>query len=75
MAVGVTLVLLLPAFTLPVIALWFGGDDGWRYAIGLTGVLSLLFSFIYYANVSDTPKGSTYFPPEKPRRVRSDQQR
>ncbi|MEQ3763383.1 MAG: NarK family nitrate/nitrite MFS transporter [Alcanivorax sp.] len=52
------------AFTLPVIALWFGGDDGWRYAVGITGILSLLFSFVYYFNVTDTPKGSTYFKPK-----------
>lgn len=49
------------AFTLPTLALWFGGDDGWRYAIGTTGVLALIFSVIYFLNVSDTPKGSTYF--------------
>lgn len=52
------------AFTLPVIALWFGGDDGWRYAVGVTGALSLIFSVIYYKNVTDTPKGSTYFKPK-----------
>ncbi|AHK16079.1 MULTISPECIES: NarK family nitrate/nitrite MFS transporter [Thalassolituus] len=52
------------AFTLPVIAIWFGGDEGWRYAIGLTGLMSLLFSVVYYMNVSDTPKGSTYFKPK-----------
>ncbi|WP_317932387.1 NarK family nitrate/nitrite MFS transporter [Halioxenophilus sp. WMMB6] len=52
------------AFTLPTLALLFGGDDGWRYAIGCTGFMSLIFSFIYYRNVSDTPKGSTYFRPK-----------
>ena len=52
------------AFTLPTVALLFGGDDGWRYAIGITGVMSFIFGFIYYANVSDTPKGSTYFRPK-----------
>ncbi len=52
------------AFSLPVIALWFGGDDGWRYAVATTGVMSLLFSAVYYFNVSDTPKGSTYFKPK-----------
>ncbi len=52
------------AFSLPVVALWFGGDDGWRYAVGVTGILSLLFSVIYYMSVSDTPKGSTYFKPK-----------
>ncbi|WP_430462370.1 NarK family nitrate/nitrite MFS transporter [Thalassolituus sp. LLYu03] len=52
------------AFTLPVLALVLGGDDGWRWAIGLTGVMSLAFSFVFYFNVSDTPKGSTYFRPK-----------
>lgn len=51
------------AMSLPTIALMFGGDDGWRYAVGITGLLSLLFSFIWYFNVTDTPKGSTYFKP------------
>jgi MFS transporter, NNP family, nitrate/nitrite transporter len=52
------------AICLPSIALWFGGDHGWRYAIGATGALSLVFSIIWYLNVSDTPKGSTYFKPK-----------
>ncbi|MDO7085988.1 NarK family nitrate/nitrite MFS transporter [Pseudocolwellia sp. AS88] len=53
------------AMTLPSIALLFGGDDGWRYAVALTGLLSLAFSLIWYANVNDTPKGSTYFKPKQ----------
>lgn len=53
------------AFTLPVVALAFGGEDGWRYAIAATGILSFVFGVIYYVNVSDTPKGSTYFKPKK----------
>lgn len=52
------------AFTLPALALWVGGDDGWRYAIAATGVLCLIFSVIWYANVSNTPQGSTYFRPK-----------
>ena len=52
------------AFTLPTIALWFGGDDGWRYAIMITGVICFLFSFVYYFSVTDTPKGATYFKPK-----------
>ncbi|UIJ43077.1 NarK family nitrate/nitrite MFS transporter [Vibrio kanaloae] len=51
------------AFTLPTLALAFGGEDGWRYAVGITGVMSLAFSFVFYNNVTDTPKGSTYFKP------------
>ncbi len=53
------------AMTLPTLALLYGGEDGWRYAIGTTGVVALIYSFIYYLNVSNTPKGSTYFVPKK----------
>lgn len=52
------------AFTLPTVALIFGGDEGWRYAVGITGLMSLAFAFVYYYHVSDTPKGSTYFRPK-----------
>jgi NNP family nitrate/nitrite transporter-like MFS transporter len=52
------------AFTLPTLAIVFGGDDGWRYATALTGLMSLLFSVVFYKNVSDTPKGATYFRPK-----------
>ncbi|MEN8106733.1 MAG: NarK family nitrate/nitrite MFS transporter [Pseudomonadota bacterium] len=53
------------ALSLPTIALLFGGEDGWRYAIALTGVLALIYSVVYFFSVSDTPKGSTYFKPKK----------
>jgi len=48
------------AITLPTLALLFGGDDGWRYAMGVTG-----YSGAYYFSVTDTPEGSTYFKPNK----------
>ena len=51
------------AMSLPALALLFGGDDGWRYAIGATGALSIVFGVLYRLSVSDTPKGSTYFKP------------
>jgi NNP family nitrate/nitrite transporter-like MFS transporter len=53
------------ALSLPTLALMFGGDDGWRYAIGTTGVLALVYSAVYFFSVSDTPKGSTYFKPKR----------
>jgi NNP family nitrate/nitrite transporter-like MFS transporter len=53
------------ALTLPTVALWFGGDEGWRYAIALTGIIALVYSFIYYRAVRNTPKGSTYFRPQR----------
>lgn len=52
------------AFTLPTIALMFGGEDGWRYAMGITGLMSFLFSVVFYLSVEDTPKGATYFKPK-----------
>lgn len=53
------------ALTLPTVALLFGGENGWRYAIGTTGVIALAYSFIYYRAVRNTPKGSTYFRPQR----------
>ena len=53
------------AMTLPTLALIYGGDDGWRYAIGTTGIIAIIYSVIYYGNVHNTPKGSTYFKPKK----------
>ncbi len=53
------------AMTLPLVALYIGGENGWRYSVAFTGVLSLIYSVIYYFSVSDTPKGSTYFKPKK----------
>ncbi|MCC4797387.1 MFS transporter [Enterovibrio norvegicus] len=52
------------AFTLPTVAVMFGGEDGWRYAMAITGVMSLLFSFVFYRSVTDTPKGATYYKPK-----------
>ena len=53
------------AMSLPTLALIYGGDDGWRYAIATTGVIALIYSLVYFFSVSDTPKGSTYFKPKK----------
>lgn len=53
------------AMILPSLALLYGGDDGWRYAIGSTGVIAIIYAVIYYFSVSNTPKGSTYFRPKK----------
>lgn len=53
------------AISLPTIALLIGGDDGWRYATGITGAIAFVYAFIYYFSVTDTPAGSTYFKPNK----------
>ncbi len=53
------------SMSLPLVVLVFGGVNSWRYAIGMTGVLSLIYSFVYFFSVSDSPKGATYFKPKK----------
>lgn len=53
------------ALILPSLALFFGGEEGWRYALATTGSLTLVYSVIFFFSVSDTPKGSTYFKPKK----------
>lgn len=53
------------ALSLPTVALMFGGPDGWRYAVASTGLIALVYSFIFYFNVRNTPKGATYFKPKK----------
>lgn len=54
------------AFTLPSLALLvFGGEDGWRYAIGCTGVVAFFYGIFFYWRARNTPKGSTYFKPKK----------
>ncbi len=53
------------AMLLPTLALMYGGENGWRYAIASTGVIAMLYGAFYYFAVSNTPKGSTYFKPKK----------
>lgn len=53
------------AIALPVLALWIGGADGWRYATATTGIVALIFAVIFFFSVTDTPKGSTYFKPRR----------
>lgn len=53
------------AITLPTLALWYGGENGWRYAIATTSAITLVYAIVYFFSVSDTPKGSTYFKPKK----------
>lgn len=53
------------ALILPSLALYFGAEDGWRYAVASTGIVAIIYAIIYYFSVSNTPKGSTYFKPKK----------
>lgn len=53
------------AMLLPTLALAFGGENGWRYAIASTGIVAGLYGVFYYIVARNTPKGSTYFKPKK----------
>jgi NNP family nitrate/nitrite transporter-like MFS transporter len=53
------------AMILPTLALMYGGEHGWRYAIATTGVVATLYGLFYYKVARDTPKGSTYFKPKR----------
>ncbi|MBE9564984.1 MAG: NarK family nitrate/nitrite MFS transporter [Proteobacteria bacterium] len=53
------------AILLPTLALMYGGENGWRYAIATTGLIAILYGAFYYFAVTNTPKGSTYFKPKK----------
>ncbi len=53
------------AMTLPSIALFFGGADGWRWAIAISGAMAMAYGAAYFFLVSNTPKGSTYFRPKR----------
>lgn len=49
------------AMILPSVALnLFGGVNGWRYAIALTGFLCLAYGVFYYLKVTDTPEGKIF---------------
>lgn len=53
------------AMSLPTLALAFGGDDGWRYAMALTGCVAFCYGIFFYVKARNTPKGSTYFKPKR----------
>jgi NNP family nitrate/nitrite transporter-like MFS transporter len=64
----------LPWFAITVCGEWFGlGDEGWRYALAVNGLVSLVYGIAYYFLVSDHPPGKVIKFAEKaePMRVTS----
>lgn len=53
------------AFGLPVIAAWAGGPAGWRWAIGVSGIVAAAYGLFYLRAVSDTPDGVAYVRPRR----------
>jgi MFS transporter, NNP family, nitrate/nitrite transporter len=54
------------AMTLPTIALvMFGGDEGWRYAIAMSGVVMAVYGVFYWFAITDGPTADTHKKPRK----------
>jgi hypothetical protein len=54
------------AMSLPAIALhMFGGDDGWRHAIGVSAVMMALYGVYYWYAITDGPAGTVHHRPRK----------
>jgi NNP family nitrate/nitrite transporter-like MFS transporter len=53
------------AFVLPIVAGFVAGPDGWRWAIGGTGVVAAIYGLVYLRLVQDTPSGVRF---DRPRR-------
>lgn len=53
------------AMIMPTLALMFGGEDGWRYALICTAVVAFFYGLVFFKVARNTPKGSTYFKPKK----------
>lgn len=54
------------AMTIPTVALVvFGGDDGWRYAVAVSGVIMALYGVFYWFAITDGPTADTHRKPRK----------
>lgn len=53
------------AMSLPLLALAYGGENGWRYALLSISAFSIIYGVLFYRFARNTPKGSTYFKPKK----------
>ena len=52
-------------FGLPLLALLFSPENGWRWAIGISGVLCAIYGVVFYSNVSDAPEGKAFRKPKR----------
>lgn len=54
------------AMTIPTVALtFFGGTNGWRYAIAANAIVMLLYGILYYIVCTDGPVGQRQHKPRK----------
>jgi len=52
-------------FGLPLFALLFNKDTGWRWATALSGFLCLAWAIVFYAKAVDSPPGRAFKRPKK----------
>ena len=52
-------------FGLPLLALLFNKDTGWRWATAISGLLCLGWAFVFYATAIDSPPGKEFKRPRK----------
>jgi NNP family nitrate/nitrite transporter-like MFS transporter len=52
-------------FGLPLLALLFGPENGWRWATAISGLLCVVWAFVYYRYAIDAPPGKTFMRPRK----------
>jgi NNP family nitrate/nitrite transporter-like MFS transporter len=56
----------IAAITLPIVAISiFGGIYGWRYAIGLSGLVMMSYGIYYWFSITDGPPGTDYHKPRQ----------
>lgn len=53
------------AIVLPLVAAAAGGDEGWRWAIGLSGAIAAAYGVFYARAVADTPDGVSFVKPKR----------
>ena len=53
------------AMGLPLVAGVVGGEDGWRWAIALTGIIAGAYGLYYLRAAADTPEGIAYVRPKR----------
>jgi NNP family nitrate/nitrite transporter-like MFS transporter len=52
-------------FGLPMLALAFGKDTGWRWAMAFSGILSAGYAILFYAKIADAPPGKEFRRPKR----------
>ena len=52
-------------FGLPLLALLFSPQNGWRWATAISGLLCLAWAFVFYATAVDSPPGKEFKRPKK----------